>query len=323
MTSISLLRPATDTVPPAPTFAFALLGPLRTARFIPSMQLDIFEHSRDVVLRNAAIDALHLRDAAACARAIAALAAEYGTDPLLPAFALLCEKLHASIPTPLARELAIALLQEAGGTVTAAAHLVFGKSAPAWLAPMWVELAAGIAHFRFDPDREELHAAALLLRAGHWTEVAASVERIASWRRQPAPLAWMIEARCAEGFDAVWSLLAELAWMAPQRAQALAPRLELPELDSLVRGFDAEFEGEGAADDFAWFPAWVLITDRRRAAGLKLTQEGAHTPPETCARIVLGLLALELQGRHGELVAGRAKLRAAHLALFTRYMRDR
>jgi hypothetical protein len=34
-------------------------------------------------------------------------------------------------------------------------------------------------------------------------------------------------------------------------------------------------------------------------------------------------LALERQGRHDELIAGRAKLRAAHPALFARYMRDR
>ena len=288
------------------------------------MQLDIFEHSRDVVLRNAAIDALRLRDAAACAHAIAALAAEYGADPLLPALGLLCEKLHAPIAIPLARETAVALLQETAGAVTAAAHEVFGNSAQAWLGPVWAELATAVAPYPFDPDDEELHAAALLLRAGRWTEAAASIEGIASWRRQPAPLAWMIEARGRSAyFAAIWPLLAELAWMAPRRAQALASRLALPELDRLLRGFDAEFEGEGAAEDFAWFPAWVLIADRRHAAGLQLVQDGAHTRPETCARIVLGLLALERQGRHGELVEGRRKLRSAHPALFARYMQDR
>jgi len=288
------------------------------------MQLDIFEHSRDVVLRNAAIDALGMRDAGACARAIAALAAEYGADPLLPAFGLLCEKLHAPIPTPLAREAAVALLQETGSALTTAAHLVFGKLARAWLAPIWAGLAAAIVDYRFDPDNEELHAAPLLLRGGRWTDAAASIESISSWRRQPAPLAWMIEARGRSAdFDAVWPLLAELAWMAPRRAQALAARLELSELDHLVRGFDAEFEGEGAADDFAWFPAWVLIADRHRAAGLRLARDGANTRAESCARIVLGLLALERQGRHAELVENRRKLREAHPVLFARYMQDR
>jgi hypothetical protein len=288
------------------------------------MQLDIFEHRRDVILRNATIEALRQRDADACTRALAALCSEYPADPLLKAFNLLCEKLRSPISSPLTREIAAALLQESGGTVTTAAHEVFGRTAQAWLAPLWVELAAAITHYPFDSGNEGLHAAPLLLRAGHWADAAARIESMASWRRQPAPLAWMIEARSRiAGFDEVWPLLAELAWMAPQRALTLTPRLELPELVSLVRGFDAEFEGEGAADDFAWFPAWALIIDRRLAVGLRLAQDGSHTPPETCARIVLGLLALERQGRHAELVENRRKLREAHPVLFARYMQDR
>lgn len=288
------------------------------------MQLDIFEHSRDVVLRNAAIDGLRERNAGACVGAIAALAAEYGDDPLLSALAVLCRKVNAPLAIPLAPDAARAALREIEGAVTAAAKEVFGREACLWLAPLWSELADAVAGYPFAAGEESLHAAPLLLRAGRWAAAAASVEGIASWRRQPAPLAWMIEARGRSGgFDAIWPLLAELAWMAPQRALALAPRLELPELDSLVRGFDAEFEGEAAADDFAWFPAWVLIADRRRAAGLRLAQDGAHAPPEACARIMLGLLALERQGRHAELVESRRKLREAHPVLFARYMQDR
>lgn len=288
------------------------------------MQLDIFEHSRDVVLRNAAIDALRQRDAGACARAVAALAAEYGADPLLPAFGLLCEKLHSSISKPIAHEVAIAILQETEGTVAAAAHDVFGRAAQAWLSLLWVELAAFIVDFPFDSGYEALHAAPLLLRAGCWADAAAHIESIVSWQRQPAPLAWMVEARCRiADLDVIWPLLAELAWMAPQRAQELALRLDLPELDRLVRGFDAEFEGEGTSDDFAWFPAWVLIVDGRRAEGLRLAQAGANTRPERCARIVLGLFSLERQGRQAELVEGRRKLREVHPVLFARCMRDR
>src|ERR1035437_7819859 len=104
------------------------------------MQLDIFEHSRDVMLRNAAIDALRERDTGACAQAVAALTAEYGADPLLPAFSILCEKLHTPIPKPLAREVAIAILQELDDAVAPAAHAVFGKAAQAWLSPRCAEL---------------------------------------------------------------------------------------------------------------------------------------------------------------------------------------
>jgi hypothetical protein len=288
------------------------------------MQLDIFEHSRDVVLRNATIDALRERDSGACALAAAALAAEYGADPLLPAFSILCEKLHTPIPKPIEREAAIAMLRELDDALAPAAHAVFGKAAQAWLSPFYAELAAAIADYPFDSGRESLHAAPLLLRAARWLDASARIEAIASWRRQPAPLAWMIEARShIAGFDAIMPLLAELAWMAPQRAQVLAPRLELPALDRLVRNFDSEFEGAGTPDDFAWFPAWALIADSRLGECLRLSQAGANTRSEYCARIVLDLLSFERQGRHAELVAGRRKLREAYPALFARYMQGR
>lgn len=288
------------------------------------MQLDIFEHSRDVILRNAAIDALRQRDADACARAVIALRAEYGADPLLSALGVLCGRMHTPVPNPIAREAAIELLRETEGVVAPAANAVFGREAQAWLAPLWAELAAVISNFPFDSGREALHLAPLLLRAGHWTGAAAHIENIESWRRQPAPLAWMIEARCRfGGFDTIWPLLAELAWMDARRAHALTSHLALPELDRLLRGFDAEFEGEDTPDDFGWFPAWALIADRGLAAGLRLAQNGANTGPERCARIVLGLLVLERQGRHAELVESRRKLREEHPALFARYMQDR
>ena len=290
----------------------------------PPIQLDIFEHSRDVILRNAAIDALRKRDSGVCARAIAALAAEYGADPLLPFLRLLCDKLHSPVPDPLAREAAIAILQETEGAAAAAADAVFGKSAQSWLSPLWSELAAAIADYPFDSGYEALHAAPLLLRAERWAEAAACIERIASWRRQPAPLAFMIEARCRmAGFDTILPLLAELSWMAPQRAQGLAPRLALSELDRLVRAFEGEFEGEGYADDFAWFPAWALIAHGRLAEGLRLAHGGASTRAERCARIVLALLSLERQGSHAELIEARRKLRELNPELFARYMRDR
>ncbi len=288
------------------------------------MQLDIFEHSRDVILRNAAIDALRRRDAGTSRQAIAALAAECATDPLLPALGLLCTKLNSPVFAPLVRDDAMAILRETEDAVAKAAAQIFGAAAAAWLAPLWAELATAIAKLPFDSAHEALHAAPLQLRAGHWAEAISPIEDIDSWRRQPAPLAWMIEARGRlDGFDALWPLLSELAWMDPQRAQALVERLRLPALDNLVRCFHGEFEGEGATDDFAWFPAWALIAETRLGDGLRLSQGGANTPQERCARIVLGLLALERQGRNAEVVEWRRRLRDAHVGLFARYMRDR
>jgi len=291
---------------------------------ITTMQLDIFEHSRDVMLRNAVIDALRKRDPGACAQAVAALSAEYGADPLLPAFSILCGQLHSAIPKPIAREAAVAILRQLDDSVAPAAHAVFRKAAQAWLAPLYAELAAAIADYPFDSGHESLHAAPLFLRAARWTDAAACIEAMASWRRQPAPLAWMIEARGhITDFGAIMPLLAELAWMAPQPAQALAPRLELPALDRLLRDFDTQFDAEGTPEDFAWFPAWALIADRRLAACLRLSQPGTNTRAEYCTRVVLDLLLLERQGRHAELIERRRKLRELHPALFARYMQGR
>lgn len=288
------------------------------------MQLDIFEHSRDVVLRNAVIESLERRDVAGSARAIAALAGEFADDRLLVPATRLLERLRSPIAAPLSIEAAEDIFQETVGTLTHAAGAVFPRDAQAWLAPFWIELAQAIGHFPFDPGRESLHVAPLLLRAGQWSDAVVRAESIPSWRRLPAPLAWMTEARYRiAGLSETWPFFAELAWMSPARARAQVSRLAQPDLEALVRRFDREFEGEGTPEDFAWFPAWALVADPRLAERLRLTQRGADAPPERAARLVLGLLGLERQGRHAELVEGRRKLRDAHLALFAFYMRSR
>ncbi len=287
------------------------------------MQLDIFEHSRDVILRNTVIDALRAYDCSSLVCAIKILAAEYGGDPLLPAFRELYERLSLPVAPPLVRALAADILRSTENIVVAAEE-VFGDGAGVWLAPLWTELAETIAHLSFDPTCETLHAAPLLLRARNWIGASASIETIPSWRRQPTPLLWKVEAEYRiSGLDAAWPMLAELSWMDPERASTLTARLQNPELTKLQRDFDAEFEVEGGPEDFAWFPAWTLIAEPRWTAAMRLAQPGASTPPERCAWQILELLLLERQGRHSELVEGRRKLRAMQPLLFDLYMRSR
>lgn len=288
------------------------------------MQLDIFEHSRDVMLRNAVVDTLRDRNATATARAIAELAAEYADDSMLPVFNLLCERLALRVTGPLNRVSASEILRATEGAIAAAAQRVFGGEAEIWLSPLWAELATATKRLPFDARDEAVHAAPFLLRAGKWADACACLESIPSWRRQPAPLAWKIEATARiAGMDPLWPLLAELSWMAPGRAEALTARLKMAELTTLVRSFNGEFEGDGTASDFAWFPAWVLVAHPRLGDRFHGAQAGADTPPERCARLVLNLLAFERQGRHGMLIEGRKKLRDAHRMLFERYMRSR
>ena len=289
------------------------------------MQLDLFEHSRQVTLRNAVIDALKNRDPDAGERAVAALAAEYGADPLLPDMDELCHRLREKpLPNGFTLTATATLLREIEERCEPAARRVLGAAADAWLAPLWRALARVAADFPFDPQAETLHAAPLFMRARDWEAAVASVEVIPSWRRRPAPLGWMIEAHFrVDGLDAVWPMIAELAWMAPQRTRRLLPQLSDPLLARQTRRFENEFDGSDAQDGFAWFPAWLLIEDGRLAARLTLAEAGSATAPEKCARLVMTLLALERAGRHVELIENRRRLRDVNNALFAMYMQSR
>lgn len=289
------------------------------------MQLGLFEHSHHVTLRNAVVEAVKRRDADGGEAAVAALGSAYPSDPLLPEMESLCRRVGASpLPDGLTPGDAAMFLQDTEARLEPAARRVLGAAAEAWLAPFWRELARAMAGLPFDPHAEILHAVPLFMRGGDWQAAIAGIEAIPSWRRQPAPLSWMTEARFrADGLEVVLPMIAELAWMAPQRARLLSFRLLDPRLERQVRRFDTEFDGSDAQDGFAWFPAWLLIEDGRFAEKLKLAEQGSATPPERCARVVMTLLALERQGRHAEVVDNRRRLRDINGALFAMYMQSR
>lgn len=173
-------------------------------------------------------------------------------------------------------------------------------------------------------DSAEVHCAALWLKAGDFAAAADAVQQIESWRRIPAPLAWICEARLRlDELDSSWGLLAELAWLSPQRFDALTRRLADPVLTRLRRRFDAEFEGEGTVADMAWFPAWVLCEAPALAMPLGQAQPGLQSAPEQAMRLLLDLLHLERQGRQRDLLAQRRRLRDLQPVLYAAYMKSR
>ena len=299
----------------------------------PPQQLDIFDHSRDVMLRNDLAEALLQRNAAAAAAAVCELAAEYPHDDGLHDAKLLIEALGATgDPSPFhsAKPLLTAS-EHLEQRLTPAARRLLGDSpgrAPAWLATQWGRLAERARMLPFSPEHDAIHAAALCLRANQWQAAAQAVQTIESWRRIPAPLAWMAQARWhLLGLDAAWPLLAELAWLAPPRLEPLARTLPDPLLHKLMQGFDANFEpaddGPAAADAYTWFPAWALIEQPALAGPLSLTQPSRQTAPERALQLILTLLRLERQGRHPELIAQRRQLQGLHQGLFATYMKTR
>jgi hypothetical protein len=290
------------------------------------MQLDIFEDSRDLMLRNDVLHALERRDAAVARQAWRRFAAEFAGDATLAPLDRLVRALEQpeAAPFDTAPQAAAALhiLQEE--IAPAAMRLWNATAAAAWLAALWAQLARCAARLPFNAATPDLHAAALWLRAGGPAEAAEAAARIASWRRIPAPLAWMAEAVYRrDGPDAGWALLAELAWLAPERFDALLRRLDDPLLKRLRKQFDAEFEGDGQEADGAWFPAWVLCEKPALAGLLGQAQPGLQCAPERAMRLLLDLLQLERQGRQHDLPLRRKQLRELQPALYAAYMKSR
>lgn len=294
-----------------------------------TQQLDLFADSRDVMLRNDAIEAILRCDVAGAQRAGGALAEFDASDGVLAPLATLIAALEAaaSTPAPLAHpEAAMVAHRHLAENVAPAARQLLRGEAARWLAPMWRSLAERSAALPYRAEQPEAHAAANWLLGGEFDAAARAVLSIASWRRIPQPLAWMVLARHAtEGLDAVWPLLAELAWLSPRRLAEVLPALQDPLLERLRRRFELEFEPEDAAGHaaLAWFPAWVLNDQPALLPRLRVAEPGLDSQAERAFRSICELLGLERQGRHAELVAGRKRLRDLAPALYAVYMKTR
>lgn len=290
------------------------------------MQLDIFEHSREVMLRNDVVQALERRDARSARAAVDGLAHEYPLDDALPDLRVLVDAIDSGGRQTFVHHESLRTARQAlEDVIRPVARRTFGdKGAAGWLAVLWQDLAQCAELLRFRVEHADEHAAALWLQAGRWQEAAQAVATIESWRRIPAPLAWMSEARLhIYGLPATWAMLAELGWLSPRRLADLVTRSPDPLLPQLAHRFEADFEGAGDAGDMAWFAAWVLTQRPQWAENLAAAQPSQHSEPEQAMRLLVELLGLEHQGRHRELVERRKALRELHASLYAAYMKTR
>ena len=290
------------------------------------MQLDIFEDSRDLQLRNDVLVALERRDVPAARVAWQRFSEAFALDATLPDLTVLIDALASRTTDRFHDHDAVRRARQAvSQTLEPTVLKLFGASAgKAWLMPFWRKLAQRATPLVFHAEHSEDHAAALWLRASEWPAAIDAVAGIESWRRIPVPLAWMAEAQYrVAGLAQVWALLAELAWLSPRLFEQTTKRLADPLLHKLRKGFDANFEGQGDVSDLAWFPAWVLIEQAGLAALLAKTQASNHTAPEQALRLLVELLGLEHQGRHHDIVAKRKSLRDLHTGLYAAYMKTR
>ncbi len=288
------------------------------------MQLDLFEHGRNVMLQNDVVAALRKRDAVEGRKALAVLAAECPDDEMLAPLTTLLNTLAEPAERFADHDAVAEKLRNMDTVVVPSAIRVFGvKEAGDWLSPMWLALAHAAKELSFNVERPQAHSAFMQLQGRDWAAAEIGISGIPSWRRIPLPLAWMADARFyLGGLERAWCLLLDLAWTEPRTFSLLARRLEAPSLHKLLNAFDAAFESDEEADR-AWFPAWVPIAVPAMAAVMRETQACHNATAERVARLIMELLALEKQGRHAELVAQRKKLRDLHAGLYAFYMSTR
>lgn len=289
-------------------------------------QLDIFADSRDVMLRNDVAECLQQHDTASARSALKALAGEYPDDDELPALAVLVHALEAESRVLFADHEALAVARRvlANEVVPAAARVLPRHAVQPWVASLWRSLALRAAALPFSAAAEDCHAAPLWLKAGDWEAARECVKGIESWWHLAAPLALMTEA-CyrADGLDAAWPLLAELAWLAPARFVALLPVLGDASLDALRRRFDAEFPGKGDSEDFRFFPAWLILVKPVLAGRLAEARVRREHKPSRATALLGEILRREREGDQHELVGLREQLCRLHGGLFDIYMSTR
>ncbi len=289
-------------------------------------QLDIFANSRDVTLRNDVLSAVQRHDGTSACSLMQTLVAEYPDDPHLPLLECLVGAIGHPASAPIgdhdaAMDMATLLTVHVR---PAAIRLLGQREARSWLSAQWRRLAQRCAALAYSPRYADCHPAAFWLQAGDWSAARQCVSVTGSWRRIPAPLAWMTEATYhLEGIEAAWPMLAELAWLSPARFDILAGRLADTFLDALLLAFNAQFEGSGDVSDLAWFPAWALIEKTGLARWFAQAQPSRQLAPERTMRLVLNLLILEKEGRQRELLTRRRELQGLSSGIHTAYMRTR
>ncbi|SAK87826.1 hypothetical protein AWB79_06239 [Caballeronia hypogeia] len=289
-------------------------------------QLDIFADSRDVALRNDVVEQLQRRDAVDARASLTHLADEYPDDSALPTMAVLVCELENELSLPLTDHAELASIRRhlEDEVMPAAQHVLPAQDLHAWSTSCWRSLAERAAPLAFCATHTESHAAPLWLRAGGWAAATDAVNTIESWWRIPSPLTWMAEARCrAAGLDAAWPLFAELAWLAPSRFAALIAGLRDASLDGLRRRFDADFSGTGEIEDYAWFPAWLMIVKPALATRLGEARMQRDLPASRATALLGEILRREHEGDQHELVTLREELSRLHTGLFDAYMATR
>lgn len=129
-------------------------------------QLDLFAHSRTMILLNDLIDSVLERDATRVGQLLELLRAEAPGHPALNSFGTLREALERWPASTAAADDTARVVEWLDSQVTRAAASALGSAAPTFMRSRWHELAVAVAAQPYDPTHPQSHFAYCYLRAG-------------------------------------------------------------------------------------------------------------------------------------------------------------
>jgi hypothetical protein len=293
---------------------------LIAGRYVPARQepqMDLFVDNPVVALTTGVVRALVTRDLAEAQRHIDRLYEQAPNHADLPAFDRLLSALQQlALPNTETRDQSDLILE-----ITPAARRLLGSHARELLAPLWRQVAEGLATTPFSPRAPTLHKSFALAQAQDWAGVQESVLAETKW--------WLHGTLCIRLTESAFhrrhrvealGAWCRACWRAPKEVPHAVLRLRQPELTSLWEQFmDEEAEDDplpAAPLTEADFPAWLLLHEPGLARQLTDELAGGDTPAEEGYRLVHRWLRSRREKRHEEEMAVRKLLQQRHAALF-------
>ena len=289
-------------------------------------QLDLFLHSRAVVLVNDTIGALLARDLVRAAECLDRLGAEEPDHHARKALETLCREL-GEWPFPFADPAQIAeAIRRLEANVLPAALATMGDKATEFMRPLWRDLAQAASAHAYDAAFPQSYSAGLYLRCGNAEAAIASAHAIAQHDDNVDALHWLAVARYRiYGLDACRIPLMRLALHRPERLSKLLSDIDDPLLNREWQAFQATCHWLDSDDGSAgaWFPAWHLIEH----PATPIDCGGLASMPATRAvhafTVIARLLELEKHGYGASLISARSRLRDLNPDMFDFYMARR
>jgi hypothetical protein len=289
-------------------------------------QLDLFAHSRTVILLNDLIDSLVEHNTARARERLQLLRAEAPGHPALDALGTLCEALEQWPAATNGAGDTARVVEWLDSEVARAAASALGTSAPTFMRSLWRALAVSVASQSYDPSHPQSHGAYCYLRAADASAALKAVASIQGRDLDPFILQWLTLARHrTAGRHACRAPLFTLALTAPQYLSAVLTALADPSLHGDWERFwlDCAWLDPRDATAGAWFPAWYLIEHPAIRLDEPVAAADLDTSPARAFQATKLLLALEPSGYGAALISARAELRRIDARLFEHYMSRR